>query len=160
MSPPTQKSSIRVREESNVEDAIIRIGQEEGDHTEVGNVEIRRDPNYPIRVTMQYYKATSNGVVNDDVMSQIASQLAESRNFGTNVSSLVVENTGRPTEYLKVTYGGYPLPEWWMQFWNVHKDLFPNYTEQTARDKLFVNGRYCTANLNDIKDNLIDLLMF
>jgi hypothetical protein len=50
-------------QKSNVEDAIVKVGKSEGQFREIGGLEIERDERYPIRVTLQYYKATDNGVV-------------------------------------------------------------------------------------------------
>ena len=48
---------------SDVEEAVIGHGEVEGPFTEIDGLEIKRDDKYPIRVTVQFYKATSNGVV-------------------------------------------------------------------------------------------------
>src|SRR5262249_54378207 len=41
---------------SNVEDAVIGHAKVEGPFTEMDNLPVRRDPRYPIRVTVQFYK--------------------------------------------------------------------------------------------------------
>ncbi|ETN99844.1 hypothetical protein RFI_37623, partial [Reticulomyxa filosa] len=38
---------------------------------------VERDQRSPIRVTLQYYQATSNGVVNDDIIANIAKLLKD-----------------------------------------------------------------------------------
>ena len=48
---------------SDVEEAVIGHGVVEGPFTEIDGLEIERDDRYPVRVTVQFYKATSNGVV-------------------------------------------------------------------------------------------------
>ncbi|MGB3571504.1 MAG: hypothetical protein WBA01_05635, partial [Phormidesmis sp.] len=50
-----------MQRESNVEAAVIGHGEVEGPFTEIDNLEIVRDPDFPIRVTVQFYKATDNG---------------------------------------------------------------------------------------------------
>lgn len=83
----------------DVESAIITVGAGEGPHLEVHNLRIERDPKFPIRVTMQYYKATSNGTVNDEVMKQISEELQGARKWAVAISSLVTETTDRTTEH-------------------------------------------------------------
>ncbi len=104
-----------IAKSSNVEAAVIGSGQVEGPFTEIDNLEIERDPNFPIRVTVQFYKATSNGVVSEKDMLQIKQQIARVYEEADYVGSLVVSgDTGRPTEYdgSKVE-----PPGWWNSFW-------------------------------------------
>jgi hypothetical protein len=82
----------------NVENAILKVGQSEGHFRELSGHNIERDHNYPVRVTLQYYKATSNGVVNHSIIQTISEQLKEARKYGTNFGSLVTGVTNRPTE--------------------------------------------------------------
>ena len=62
-------------EPSDVEEAVIGHGKVEGPFTEIDGLEIERDDKYPIRVTVQFYKATSNGVVSEQDMADIAEQI-------------------------------------------------------------------------------------
>lgn len=101
---------------SNVEAAVIGHGQVEGPFTEIANLPIERDPNFPIRVTVQFYKATSNGIVSSADLQQIHSQITRIYEDADYVGSLVVEGeTNRPTEY----EGSKEVPpNWWPQwFW-------------------------------------------
>ena len=85
---------------SDVEEAVIGHGKVEGPFTEIDGLEIERDDQYPIRVTVQFYKATSNGVVSEQDMADIAEQINKVYKQADYVGSLVVEGpTGRPTEY-------------------------------------------------------------
>ncbi|MFQ3612333.1 MAG: hypothetical protein SNJ68_01300, partial [Cyanobacteriota bacterium] len=85
---------------SNVEAAVIGHGEVEGPFTEIDNLEIERDPRFPIRVTVQFYKGTSNGVVSAEDMAQIHAQIARVYQEADYVGSLVIQgDTGRPTEY-------------------------------------------------------------
>jgi hypothetical protein len=100
---------------SDVEEAVIGHGKVEGEFTEMDGLDVERDPRFPIRVTVQFYKATSNGVVSakdlDDIRGQIDRVYAE----GDFVGSLVVgPNTGRPTEY---DGDKVEPPDWWDKFW-------------------------------------------
>ncbi|MCJ2544248.1 hypothetical protein [Thermostichus vulcanus] len=85
---------------SNVEAAVIGHGEVEGPFTEIDNLEIERDPRFPIRVTVQFYKGTSNGVVSAEDMAQIHEQIARVYQEADYVGSLVIQgDTDRPTEY-------------------------------------------------------------
>jgi len=143
----------------DVEHAIVKIGESEGTFDEIQNIDIERDPQYPVRVTLQYYKATSNGAIDNDVMNMVYQQLVESRKYGENIGSLVVGgNTNRPTETQQLKYGGYDLPIWWNDFWLTYCNVFSSYTESQARNKVFVNGRFCTATLGEVKEKILNIL--
>ena len=96
----------------------MRHGKVEGPFTEIDGLEIERDDRYPVRVTVQFYKATSNGVVSEDDMADIAAQINKVCQQADYVGSLVVEGrTGRPTEY----EGSHiQPPDWWDVFWERH----------------------------------------
>jgi hypothetical protein len=104
---------------SDVEAAVIGHGKVEGPFTEIDNLPIQRDPRFPVRVTVQFYKATSNGVVSpkdiDDIKKDIDRVYAE----GDFVGSLVVgPQVGRPTEY----DGDKVEPvDWWQNFWQDYR---------------------------------------
>jgi hypothetical protein len=62
-----------------------------------------RDERFPIRVTVQFYKATSNGIVSDDDLRAIKSEIDRVYANAEYVGSLVVP-TGerpRPTEWTR-----------------------------------------------------------
>ena len=88
----------RSRGAVDVEAAIIKVGGDEGPFDEIKGIEIERDVTFPIRVTMQYYKATSNGEVNTEVLQGIADELQGARKWAVAISSLVTETTDRTTE--------------------------------------------------------------
>ncbi len=114
----------------DVEAAVIGHGRVEGPFTEIDGVEIRRDARFPIRVTVQFYKATSNGVVSDADMVEIGKQIRRVYAEADYVGSLVTEGTtGRPTEYEgdKREY-----PGWWRDFWLRHE----KNTGQTSHDAM------------------------
>ena len=100
---------------SNVEAAVIGHGEVEGPFTEINNLDIKRDPRFPIRVTVQFYKATDNGVVSAEDMAQIHHQIARVYREADYVGSLVIQgDTGRPTEYDRdaETERPFPFPGW------------------------------------------------
>jgi len=112
---PCMESAAKCKGISSVENAVIGHGKVEGPFTEIDNLAIERDPAFPIRVTVQFYKATDNGVVNDRDLSEVANQISKVYSEANYVGSLVTGGeTNRPTEYL----GDKSEPSnWWDQFW-------------------------------------------
>ncbi len=120
MSAPMAGAASTLKQQaSDVEAAVIGHGKVEGPFTEIDGLAIARDPNFPIRVTVQFYKATSNGVVSTGDMQQIQRQIARVYADADFVGSLVTEGeTGRPTEY---TGPKQQPPGWWEDFWQRHE---------------------------------------
>ncbi|MEL7512281.1 MAG: hypothetical protein AAGM27_09055 [Cyanobacteria bacterium J06554_3] len=118
---------------SNVEAAVIGHGEVEGPFTEIDNLDIERDPNFPIRVTVQFYKATDNGVVSEADLAEIDEQIQRIYDDADYVGSLVTDGrTGRPTEYV----GNHQEPEdWWEEFWK-HSENRQGLGRDAARDLL------------------------
>ncbi|ERT08587.1 hypothetical protein M595_1403 [Lyngbya aestuarii BL J] len=77
-------------ESSDVEDAVIGHGEDEGEHLELGGYKLERDERYPIRVTVQFYKATSNGIVDDEDLENIHQCIEAAYNSADYIGSLVV----------------------------------------------------------------------
>lgn len=103
---------------SNVEAAVIGHGKVQGPFTEFGGLAVERDERFPIRVTVQFYKATSNGVVSERDMAEIAAQIKKVYDQSDYVGSLVVSGeTGRRTEHAaaKAQPAG-----WWEDFVRLH----------------------------------------
>ena len=118
--------------EGNVEAAVIGHGKVEGPFTEIDGLAIERDPRFPIRVTVQFYKATSNGIVTEADMDAIASQIERVYDEGDYVGSLVVGGeTDRPTEYDGPKY---EPPGWWDSFWH----RFENNLQFSRREAINV----------------------
>jgi len=142
-------------QKADVEDAIIKIGKEEGPFREIGNCKIERDPSYPVRVTLQYYKATSNGIVDDNSISEISNQIKESRKYGVAIGSLVVGgNMGRVTEFKNPK-----IPLWWDEFWLMYGPVYSQYkSSQEAANHVFKNGRFSTSSLNECQAQVLDVL--
>lgn len=148
------KKGISRKAEVDVEDAIIKIGAAEGPHREIRGLPIERDIRFPIRVTMQYYKATSNGAIDDTVCAEISNQLQDARKWAVAISSLVTETTNRTTEHSVHYY-----PSWWAGFWTQHAPIFPQYvSSDAAAIMLFSNGRFANSNLIDVQEQVLDLL--
>jgi hypothetical protein len=104
---------------SNVENAVIGHGDMEGPFTEIDGLSIERDVRYPVRVTIQFYKATSNGIVEAKDIREIKAQIDRVYAQSNFVGSLVTDGaTGRQTEYEGVKIQ--PV-SWWKQFWKRHQ---------------------------------------
>lgn len=124
--PAAKSGQANERIRSEVENAVIGHGALEGPFTEVDNLAIERDPNFPIRVTVQFYKATATGTLSASDMRQIKREIDTVYEQADAVGSLVTEgNTGRVTEYygMKVQ-----PPDWWQRFWE-------RYTQNTGRSR-------------------------
>jgi hypothetical protein len=116
---------------SDVEEAVIGHGRVEGPFTEIDKLKIERDPKYPVRVTVQFYKATSNGVVSEQDMADIAKQIQRVYDEADYVGSLVTAgDTGRPTEF---DGDKRQPPDWWASFWRRHQQNTGMTPEQTLR---------------------------
>jgi hypothetical protein len=113
--PAAESFSAESRLSSDVETAVIGHGEVEGPFTEIDHLAIERDPNFPIRVTVQFYKGTSNGIIAEADMAEIRDQIERVYADADYVGSLVVDGpTGRPTEY---DGSKQQPPDWWEDFW-------------------------------------------
>lgn len=96
-------SASRGREErSDVDTAVLGHGQTEGPFTELDGLTITRDARFPVRVTLQFYQATSNGVVSRANVKAMAAQIKKVYGKGDYVGSLVVPSgvdRMRPTNW-------------------------------------------------------------
>ena len=75
---------------SDMEDAVISHGENEGKHPELGDHRLERDDRYPIRVTVQFYKATSNGIVDEEDLANIYYSIETAYTSADYIGSLVV----------------------------------------------------------------------
>jgi len=108
--------SAAFKADGDVEVAVIGHGKVEGPYTEIDGLAIERDPQFPIRVTVQFYKATSNGIVTETDMEAIANQIERVYDEGDYVGSLVVGGESyRPTEH---DVPKNEPPGWWESFWH------------------------------------------
>ncbi|MDX2272535.1 MAG: hypothetical protein NW237_11410 [Cyanobacteriota bacterium] len=113
--PQAAMESAAKMSASDVEAAVIGHGEVEGPFTEIDNLDIERDPAFPIRVTVQFYKATSNGVMTRQDMEEIHQEISRVYDDADYVGSLVLDGAqGRATEW----NGDKQQPaHWWQQFW-------------------------------------------
>lgn len=110
-SAPMAKESVarRARDESDVEQAVLGHGEAMGPHEECGSLELVRDDRFPVRVTVQFYKATSNGVVSDSDLAEVERSIKRTYESADFVGSLVVptseQDLQRPTNWFERTFG-------------------------------------------------------
>ncbi len=95
---------------SDVEQAVLGHGPNLGVFDEGHRLKIERDPKFPIRITVQFYKATSNGVVSDIDLDSISRSIGSVYEHAEFVGSLVLPENDprRPTAWQKVPREWFP----------------------------------------------------
>lgn len=95
---------------SDVERAVIGHGDKRGPFGEGGGLRLERDARFPVRVTVQFYKATSNGVVSDADLDAIAKNIGSVYEHADFVGSLVIptDDARRPTAWQSVPGEWFP----------------------------------------------------
>ncbi|MCC6897794.1 MAG: hypothetical protein IT377_02405 [Polyangiaceae bacterium] len=110
---PSKKASAMPMEEakdkSDVEQAVLGHGKARGPFEEGGNLRLERDPQFPIRITVQFYKATSNGVADEKDLDAIAKSIGSVYEHAEFVGSLVLPegDRRRPSTWQRIPN------EWW-----------------------------------------------
>ena len=105
------KGGARSRDdESDVEEAVLGHGPHLGPYREGIGRRLVRDPKFPIRVTVQFYKATSNGVVDEKDLDLVARNIGSVYEHADFVGSLVIPegDPRRPTEWQTVPNEWFP----------------------------------------------------
>ncbi|MEW5852646.1 MAG: hypothetical protein AB2A00_27930 [Myxococcota bacterium] len=99
---PMAKAERR-RGGSDVEQAVLGHGADQGPFEEMRGLKVERDERFPIRVTVQFYKATSNGVVSNEDLAEVSNSIRQVYANADYVGSLVVPQSARhrPTDWLK-----------------------------------------------------------
>ena len=99
-----KESSRRTRDSSDMDTAVLGHGASEGPYTELDGLTIERDTRFPVRATVQFYQATSNGVVSQDNVAALAAQIEKVYAHADYVGSLVVpDGKVRPTQWDNAT---------------------------------------------------------
>jgi len=108
--PAAAASRGAMREESDVEQAVLGHGPNLGPYNEGHGLRLERDPQFPIRITVQFYKATSNGVASDIDLDSIARSIGSVYEHAEFVGSLVLPegDPRRPTAWQKVPHEWFP----------------------------------------------------
>lgn len=88
---------------SDVERAVIGHGEDMGVFREMGQMRLVRDERFPVRVTVQFYRATSNGVISAEDMADVRRSIDRVYEEGDFVGSLVVPQSERtrPTDWIR-----------------------------------------------------------
>lgn len=97
---PMSPAPSRARS-SDVEQAVLGHGRAEGPFEEGRALRLERDARFPVRVTVQFYKATSNGVVSPADLDAIATSIGNVYEHADYVGSLVIPegDRQRPTDW-------------------------------------------------------------
>jgi hypothetical protein len=104
MAAPAMDAEAAAPETSDVEQAVLGHGERRGPYSEGNGLVLERDPQFPIRITMQFYKATSNGVADGADLDAIASTIGSVYEHAEFVGSLVIPegDPARPTEWQRI----------------------------------------------------------
>ncbi len=100
--PSATRSTARRDVKPDIDVAVLGHGETEGPYTELADLTIERDTRFPVRVTVQFYQATSNGAVSAADMDRMAAQIDKVYAKGDYVGSLVVpapSDRRRPTNF-------------------------------------------------------------
>lgn len=149
----------------DMEDAIIGVGAREGDFEELKGLPIERDFSFPIRVTVQYYKATSSATITEDTVKKVANQLLEKNVVADFAGSLVLStNTGRPTDYDTNPKEGLFRPMWWNVWWSANGPYFEkkHISRDVAEEFLFSTDRFWKRGMAESDQMMreeLDLIM-
>jgi hypothetical protein len=105
-----QKSSAPMEERSDVEQAVLGHGPNLGPFNEGRSLLLERDPQFPIRITVQFYKATSNGVVSEADLDGLSKSIGSVYEHADFVGSLVLPegDPRRPTAWQKIPGEWFP----------------------------------------------------
>lgn len=143
MAPPAPGAAkARAEESAGLDDAVIGHGELEGPFTEIDGLAIKRDARFPIRVTLQFYKATDTGAVSAAEMKAMADQIAAVYADAKAIGSLVCDpDTGRSTEWDDGGAGKTEPADWWQRFWETQEAATGKTREQLMRDLERVLGR-------------------
>ena len=97
-------------DKSDVEQAVLGHGPNLGPYNEGRGLRLVRDPKFPVRVTVQFYKATSNGVVSEKDLDGIAKSIGGVYEHADAVGSLVMPDGDprRPTAWQKIPNEWFP----------------------------------------------------
>lgn len=108
--PAAAAAADGAEEKSDVEQAVLGHGPNLGPFSEGHRLRFERDPRFPIRITVQFYKATSNGVASDVDLDSIARSIGSVYEHAEFVGSLVMPDGDprRPTAWQKVPHEWFP----------------------------------------------------
>jgi len=95
---------------SDVEQAVLGHGRNRGPFSEGNGLKLERDKRFPIRITVQFYKATSNGIADDGDLDAIARSIGGVYEHADFVGSLVMPpgDPHRPTAWNNIPATWFP----------------------------------------------------
>lgn len=127
---------------SDVEAAVIGHGEIEGPFTEIDGLSIRRDPRFPIRVTVQFYQATATGVLDPEDVRELAAQIEGIYRDAKAVGSLVLDpDRGRSTAWDDEGRGKTEPADFWEDFWRRQEALTGRNRHLLMRELEILLGR-------------------
>jgi hypothetical protein len=143
MPPPAPGGAKCLEQQSaGIDEAVIGHGDVEGPFTEIDGLAIKRDARFPIRVTIQFYKATDTGSVSAADMKELAAQISSVYKDAKAIGSLVCDpDTGRSTEWDDGGAGKAEPADWWQRFWETQEAATGKTREQLMQDLERVLGR-------------------
>ncbi|MFO0679603.1 MAG: hypothetical protein U0169_23955 [Polyangiaceae bacterium] len=108
--PPAAGAAYESARRSDVEQAVLGHGPNLGPFREGGGKRLVRDARFPVRITVQFYKATSNGVVSDVDLDGISRSIGSVYEHADAVGSLVLPDGDprRPTAWQHVPREWFP----------------------------------------------------
>ncbi len=108
--PPAAAAPMAQAEVSDVEQAVLGHGPNLGPFNEGHQLAFVRDTQFPIRVTVQFYKGTSNGVVSETDLDSISRSIGSVYEHAEFVGSLVLPegDSRRPTSWQKIPREWFP----------------------------------------------------
>lgn len=84
-----------------MDNAVLSVGKSHSDFKGITNCDIERDPQFPIRCTIQFYKVTDEEDVPVEEFKDMAQTIERIYSSTDKRGSLVVENSDRKTEWIK-----------------------------------------------------------
>ncbi|HSN92863.1 MAG TPA: hypothetical protein VLS93_16655 [Anaeromyxobacteraceae bacterium] len=113
--PAAPSAAKMARAAPDLEVAVLGHGPLEGPFTELAGLTLERDPRFPVRVTVQFYQATSSAEVGEAGMARLASLVEKVYAKGDFVGSLVVPGPGDPRRPTAWDGASPPPPDasWW-----------------------------------------------
>ena len=128
MSAPAEgKAAGALRSQADMEVAVLGHGELQGPFTELAGLSVERDPRFPVRVTVQFYQATSGARVTGAQMAGLSRLVGKVYEKGDWVGSLVCPGPGDPRR--PTAWDGASPPPGPVSWWD-----FPGLLERWRRE--------------------------